>query len=259
MLCYENGATILHYHARRQDGSPDNSREANSEIIRRVKKECDILIHPTLGFNANDDLPRERIDAIAKLCESSETRPDIVPIAPGSVNIECYDSKAKTVANEHVVYLNSTETIMYAAEVFSKLDLSVQFFCWGVTFVRRGKMLMDLGLLKYPPYFVFHLTTGAKISCNPPTKLGLDSMLEMMPQNPTSPWAVACGGGSLIPLIPYIAQSGGHVCIGLGDYSYDELESPTNAKLVAMTAQIARENGREIATLAQTKEILGIK
>ena len=47
--------------------------------------------------------------------------------------------------------------------------------------------------------------------------------------------------------------------IGLGDYPYPELERPTNARLVARVAQIAREMGREVATGQEARAMLGLK
>jgi uncharacterized protein (DUF849 family) len=54
-----------------------------------------------------------------------------------------------------------------------------------------------------------------------------------------------------------IAQ-GGHISIGLGDYAYTELGQPTNADLVRRIGEIARELGREVATPAEAKQILGM-
>ena len=53
-------------------------------------------------------------------------------------------------------------------------------------------------------------------------------------------------------------ERGGHVSIGLGDYHYRELEFPTNARLVARIAQLARDMGREIATPADARKMLGL-
>ena len=57
---------------------------------------------------------------------------------------------------------------------------------------------------------------------------------------------------------PIIAQ-GGHVSIGLGDYTYHELGQPTNAELVRRIAQIARDLGREVASPDEAKAILGMR
>ncbi len=53
-------------------------------------------------------------------------------------------------------------------------------------------------------------------------------------------------------------EMGGHVAIGLGDDPYTELGAPTNADVVHEVARLARAVGREVATPADTREMLGM-
>lgn len=251
----EAGAAVLHMHARTEDGGPEHSVEKNAELIRQIRKHTDLLIHSTLGFDSNDKSPGDRISNIRRLCETEQSGPDIVPIDPGTLNLEIYDRERRQVLDADNIYENSTETIMMSAREFSNLGLHVQFFCWGVSFVRRAAMLMELGLLREKPHFVFHLTGGTNISCNPPTKLGLDSMLEVLPAQAV--WGVACGGASMFELLPYILEKGGNVSIGIGDYHYLELGEPDNAALIQRVREKAEEAGRSLATIEEAKQLLG--
>jgi len=52
---------------------------------------------------------------------------------------------------------------------------------------------------------------------------------------------------------------GGHISIGIGDYTYPELGQPTNADLVRRIVQIAQDVGREVATPDEAKLILGMR
>jgi uncharacterized protein (DUF849 family) len=49
---------------------------------------------------------------------------------------------------------------------------------------------------------------------------------------------------------------GGHVGIGLGDDPYIRFGKPHNGELVEKVAKMAHTLGREVATPAQTREIL---
>ena len=54
---------------------------------------------------------------------------------------------------------------------------------------------------------------------------------------------------------------GGHVRVGIEDsifYSYPEKELATNTALVKRIVRIAKELGREIATPAEARKILGL-
>ncbi len=250
----EAGAAVLHMHARTEDGRPEHSVEKNAELIQQIRRHTDLLIHSTLGFDSNDKSPVGRIQNIRRLCEIEHGGPDIVPIDPGTLNLEIYDRERHQVLDAGNIYENSTETILMSAKEFSSLGLHIQFFCWGVSFVRRAAMVMELDLLKEKPHFVFHLTGGTNISSNPPTKLGLDSMLEVLP--PKAVWGVACGGASMFELLPYILEKGGNVSIGIGDYHYAELGEPDNASLILRVRETAEEAGRAIATIDEAKQIL---
>lgn len=252
----EAGATVLHMHARTDLGAPDNSIEKNAQLISAIRANTDLFIHSTLGFYSNDDTPQNRIDNVYRLCEELHCGPDIVPIDVGSCNLEYYDRQNGIVSSMDM-YENHTDTILLYAKEFSKLDVNVQFFCWGVSFVRRAAMLMELGLIRRQPHFVFHLTGGTNISCNPPTQLGLDSMLEVTPAG--LPWSIAVGGVSMFDtILPYALQKGGNVSIGLGDYWYPELGAPSNAELVRMVCREIEKSGRVPACREQTKEILAL-
>ena len=50
----------------------------------------------------------------------------------------------------------------------------------------------------------------------------------------------------------------GDVAIGLHDYPYPELGYPTNAELVSRVADLARSMGREVATAAEARDMLGM-
>jgi uncharacterized protein (DUF849 family) len=52
--CFDAGASILHYHGRGSDGSPDNSPSHYLTTNRLIREACPILLHPTLGYIAND-------------------------------------------------------------------------------------------------------------------------------------------------------------------------------------------------------------
>ena len=65
-------------------------------------------------------------------------------------------------------------------------------------------------------------------------------------------------GANPFPVHAHAISSGGHVAIGLGDHPYPELGYPTNAQLVARVAEMARTMGREVATAAEARRMLGL-
>ncbi len=71
-------------------------------------------------------------------------------------------------------------------------------------------------------------------------------------------WTVANYGGNLLALAGAVVAMGGHIAIGIGDYTYPELGHPTNADLVRRIVAIARDVGREVATPEEAKRLLAI-
>ena len=84
----------------------------------------------------------------------------------------------------------------------------------------------------------------------------------VMPGVPVE-WFVTCNGPSIWELAPAAIAAGGHVRVGLGQYhpwSWPDRtnERPTNAEQVARVARLAQSMGREPASPAEARAILGL-
>ena len=53
--CYKTGASVVHIHARGEDKRPTTDLNVFSEIIKRIRDKCDILIQTTNGFGVRFD------------------------------------------------------------------------------------------------------------------------------------------------------------------------------------------------------------
>lgn len=250
------GAAILHYHARTADGGATNTVEANAEIIRKVRAATDLLILPTLGFISNDSDAKKRIDTVAALALDPATKPDIAPIDTGSANLELWDAERGAFENPERLYLNTTESLIHYARRLAETGVKPKLVTWSVGFTRRAAALIDAGLIEGPAYFLLHLTGGRYITGHPPTEAGLMAHLAFLPDDRPIEWTVNCLGGNLLNIAPAICRLGGHMAIGIGDYPYRELGTPTNADIIARAVDIAQKVGREPATPAEARQIL---
>jgi len=86
----------------------------------------------------------------------------------------------------------------------------------------------------------------------------MEAFLDFLPHHLRYEWGVVCYGGSLLPLVGAALERGGHIAIGLGDYHYREMETPTNAQLISRVVRMARDMGRQIATPEETRQALGL-
>jgi uncharacterized protein (DUF849 family) len=88
-------------------------------------------------------------------------------------------------------------------------------------------------------------------------------IIEMVLPGVPVEWFVTCWGPSIWELAPATIAAGGHVRVGLGQYhpwNWPDRtnERPTNAEQVARVAALARGQGREIATPAEARMMLGL-
>jgi 3-keto-5-aminohexanoate cleavage enzyme len=256
--CRKAGASVVHFHSRKADGSPEHSYESYRDTLKAIRATSDILIHPTLGYVTLNAPAHERLSHIRRMVEEG-VPPDIAPMDMGSTNVSVIDESGKYIPDqEERVYQNSTATLHYFADHIRKYKLKPYLQIWNISFMREMEQFFKVGWLDAPVFAEFVCTDNHCIGGHPGTAKGLQALIDFLPPNVPVEWTVCNYGGNLLPLVAQAVSQGGHISIGLGDYHYNELGEPTNAELVSRVVQIAREFGREVATPAEAKQILGI-
>ena len=256
--CRAEGASVVHFHARSADGSPDHSYDAYADCIRKVRAGSDILVHPTLGFVTLDASAEQRLAAVTQLAQDAQTRPDFAPTDMGSVNVDYFDPVAKRFKTKSNVYRNDTATLEYFSENIRRLGLKQYLVCWNVSFTRQAEAFMNMGLVQEPAYMLFLLSDDIMLAGHPGTIQGLDAHLAFLPKDKRIEWTVCNFNGNLLRVSEKVIKEGGHISIGLGDHPYVENGAPTNAQLIKIIAEQARALGREIASVEETKEMLAM-
>lgn len=256
--CHEAGASILHWHGRAPDGAPDNSTAHYLETIRAIRARCPILIHPSLGYVANDADAATRFAAIEAAMADPATRVDFAPMDTGSVNVDWWDPAAKRYSTTDLIYRNSTETLLHFASRIRHHRLKRYLVSWNVSFTRQIDAFLQMGVIGEPAYVCFCLTDGIMLSGHPGTSEGLDAHLAFLPGDRNFVWTVVNYKGDLFRLTEKIIRAGGHISIGTGDYPFAEYGAPSNAEIIAKVVRQARDLGREPATVEETRSILGM-
>ncbi len=254
--CREAGASIVHFHAREDNGAPCHDMVSYAETIARVHEMSDVLVHPTLGANMLAASKEGRLKHVLDMAKNKRTRPDFAPMDMGSTNINAYKAKERKFITTDQMYVNTTETLIYFAKELRAAGLKPCAVAWNISFMREAMIFHDMGLLEEPVYLGLTLTDGPGPAGHPATVAGLDAYLNVLPENVPIEWTVFNGGGSLLKLADKIIAAGGHVAVGLGDHAYTELGAPTNAEVIASFADIARKHGRGVATPEETRAIL---
>lgn len=258
IACWRQGASVVHYHACDPvTGAPATDTALFAETQRRIKQECDIITFPTLG--ALTAHPEGRLAHIVELAKDSGTKPDCIPVDIVTTNLDAYDAEKKAFSSLDRVYANTTGTLIDIAERVSAIGVTPVPMFWNVASVRVAQKLVEMGVFKEPMFCEVSVYGEPYLGFgHPATIKGLDAVLDFMPPEADWRWTVSVIGANGFAVLADAIERGGDVAIGLHDYPYPELGFPTNAELIARVADLGRAMGREVATAAEAREILGV-
>lgn len=254
--CVDAGASIIHFHARRPDGSASHDYETYRAIVEAIRETVDVLVHPTLGVDAASSDAPTRLDHIERLVRDG-LAPDLAPLDMGSSNVDMIDTTTGRFLSEESIYLNTTRTLRHFAERLSALGVAPYPQIWNIPHLRQLQAFIDQGLVTSPLFVALGLSGGGALATHPGTLAGLRAYLDFLPTGIDFNWSTALFGSDLLPLVPEVAAKGGHISIGIGDHHYAELGAPSNAALIAETVRRVRAEGVEIATVAEAAAMLG--
>lgn len=121
--------------------------------------------------------------------------------------------------------------------------------------INEALTLFKEGFLKSPLIFSFAMGIHGGVTA---TCKNLLNLIDNLPEN--SIWSALGIGQDQLPINMHTILLGGHVRTGLEDnvyYRKGELATG-NAQLVERVVRLSRELGREIATPAETRELMGL-
>lgn len=122
---------------------------------------------------------------------------------------------------------------------------------WNMEFIRKQ------GLLTNPVWAT--LLIGWKGGAwTPPTHEALTFMVRHLPEDVN--WNLSVMDPMHWQLIPHAISLGGHIRVGWEDYPFhpDGTTATSNAELVDIVVGMAKAMGRPVATVDQTREIVGL-
>jgi 3-keto-5-aminohexanoate cleavage enzyme len=234
---WREGAAVVHVHVRDDAGkmSCDLSRfQRVSELIRG--QGCDILINFSTSGGAGRVGEEERFNSLA-------AGPELASLDAGSMNF-----------NERV-FLNPPDFLEELARRMLAAHVKPEIEVFDSGMIGNALALERKGLLPSPLWWQFVL--GVK-GGSPATARSLLYLVDSLPAG--SLWSVCAVGGRQLSMNVLAIAMGGHARTGLEDnlyYRHGEL-ARSNAQLVARLARVARECGREPATPAEARKILGL-
>ncbi len=244
---YEAGAAVVHIHARTREGLPSYEVSDYQAIYDAVTDACPIIINFSTGaINITTEQKTAHIQAI---------KPAIGALNMGSMNYAKYHPKKKDFVFEFV-FPNPFSEIVEIVKAMNEVGTKPEMECFDVGHVGNSHPLVDMGLLKPP--FQYSLIMGV-LGGVPPTTANLLRMVENLP--PQSDWEVIGISQDQWRLVAAAISLGGNVRVGLEDNFYlaPGQMAASNGDLVEKAARMVRDQGREVATVQECRERLGLQ
>jgi 3-keto-5-aminohexanoate cleavage enzyme len=243
----EAGAAIVHIHARTPEGGPEWSVDVFREILGEVRSRSDAIVNFSTG--AIGVPVEERIAHIRDL------RPEIGALNMGSMNYAIYSAKKKAFYHDHV-FANPFRDIQFFLETMNAAGVRPELECFDTGHVANTAPLIDMGVLR-PPY-QFSLIMGV-LGGIPGTTRHLSNQVDTLPAG--SLWQVIGIGLNQWALAAAAVTLGGNVRVGLEDNFYVEegRMAGSNGELVEKAARLVRDLGRDVASTAEARRILGLE
>lgn len=232
---YLAGASIIHLHARYDDGTPTQDKNRFKLIHDAIKEKCpDVIIQVSTG-GAVGMSRDERLDVL-------NIHPEMATLDCGTLNFGGDD-----------IFVNTENDIRYFAEKMNQEGVRYEMECFEKGHIDTTLRFIKKDIIKHHLHYSFVLGVRGGMSGEERDFLFLkDSIPE------EASFSVAGIGRYEFSLAELSIIHGGHVRVGLEDNIYIEkgVLAPSNRALVEKVVRMAEKHGRAIATPEETRRIL---
>jgi 3-keto-5-aminohexanoate cleavage enzyme len=233
------GASVLHIHARTEDGEPTQTPEDYSAIGDAIRAEVDVVLNYTTGGSPgmSDD---ERLGSVG-------AKPELASLDSGTLNFG---------ADDDFVFVNTPAFQQRAAQTMMEHGVKPELECFDTSFVVAASELIERGLIEPPP--LFQIVLGVRGGA--PARMDtLVHIVSLLPSDAV--WAAFAVGRAHFDLMAGVLALGGHVRTGMEDVAYLSagVRVTSNAELVEHAVALCGAVGRPVATPEQARELLAAR
>jgi uncharacterized protein (DUF849 family) len=236
---FEAGASIVHAHVRNDDETPSSDPEKFARLLEGLRAHCPgMIVQFSTGGRSGAGKARGGMLPL---------RPDMASLSVGSNNFPTR------------VYENPPDLVDWLAAEMLAHGVKPEIEAFDLSHIFKAKEMADRGQLAGTPYVQFVI--GVK-NAMPADREVFDFYVHTVRRlfGADAPWCAAGIGASQIVLNEWAIAAGGHARTGLEDnVRLDRTTlAPSTAALVRRAAEICQRHGREVATPAEARRILGL-
>jgi len=240
--CARHGVSMVHLHARDEQGHPATRKEIFGDTIGRIREQHPdlVLVASTSGRTNQEASQRAEV-----LDLEGALKPDMASLTLSSLN---FNREAS---------LNSPELILRLAGRMQDRGIKPELEVFDLGMVNYAHYLIKKGLLT-PPYY-FNIILG-NIAAAQAKLLHLGLMVSELP--PDSYWSVGAVGDAQLAMNTVGIACGDGIRVGIEDNIYfDENRTvlATNPALVERVRHIADVMGRPVATGQDVRRMLNLQ
>lgn len=248
--CYNAGAAVLHLHVRGADGQNTPDLDVYNRAVRLIGQACPIIRQIGNGIGARLDEKGAIVNA------TLEQRLNLLNIDPApemhTINAGTFEFRTKYGS---AIFNNPLGFNEQYVRTCREKGFGIEIEVYDAGHVANMVELYDGGLLEKPLHFsiVLGIMGGA-----PATPANVFHMVSQLPEDST--WQVVTIGKYHLRSTIVALSMGGNVRTGLEDTLHYRRGEPAagNAQLVERMVRIARDIGREPATVDEARAILGL-
>ena len=261
---FDAGATVAHIHFRDQGvglghqatWEPQVARDIAHAIRARVP---DMLLNFTTGTieglpGAGGGGPLGPTGGPIACMDAPDEFPEMAALNSGSLNYLRTTSKGDW-AWPPLMFENRVDKIQTMVDAMVARGIVPECECFDTGIVRSIRMYEDVGILQAPYNVSLVMGVASGMPCDPRwVPLLADEI------SPGTQWQViAIGRQEVWDVLRAGCELGGNVRTGLEDTFYlpDGTRASSNGVLIEQLVKMCREVGREPATPAETREIIG--
>jgi 3-keto-5-aminohexanoate cleavage enzyme len=241
--CYNEGAAVVHIHAREESGENSGDPAIFKKIHDKIRSKCNVILQDSTGGGANLTV-EQRTGCL-------EAYPEMASLNMGTL-VRTIGEAAGT------AFMNTRQEIENFVKRMDKFGVKPEMEIYNLSMIQEVNILIQKGLIKKP--YNLNLILGMAYQ----GALEADHMLfPIYLQNiPDNAYFNTLGVGKAQLTLGVMGMIlGGNVRVGLEDniyYKKGEL-AKSNMQLVARIVKIARELGKEPCTPAEARDLFGLK
>ena len=253
LACAEAGASVVHFHAYdAASGEQTTELDVVAGILEGIRARADVIAYPTIRYLSN----AQQIQADAGQLRNAHVPAlaqrgllEWLVIDPGSFNL--VSTRDVQRRKPGAVDINMPDAIRHALAIATTHRLHPGLAIYEPGYLRLAAALIqaadDVPAPLYRLMFSDQFTFGF-----PPTPLALRAYLALLADlAPDVPWMMAGLGVDLRALIPLAVELGGHVRVGLEDWTLGSSE--TNLDLVTQAVRQISQAGGKTASAAEVR------